>query len=283
MASNPKKQMKEGGKRRLIIHFGVQKTGSTSIQRYLKQNADLLDGRLIVRTPDYVEVMRPLGQSAIQFSLGRHDADIAFKIAFEDLLESLPGGELPVLISHENIAGAMPGNGGETGLYPMLPKIAQLLEKWARKFDTEFVLYTRQMDEWKSSVWAQAVRTDKYTGTYATFLNETKHIPGWDDLAERIADVIGTSKLTCFTMADEPDAYHPAAQLLRHIGFSEAQLNEFQPLNGFSMQQLNSGSTEFLRQLNQLDINPAARRKVAALVANTQDIFNAEHRPEGTL
>lgn len=283
MADHPKSKPNKTGKRRLIIHFGVQKTGSTSVQRYLKQNAGPLDGRLIVRTPDYVDLMGPLGQSAIQYSLGRTDAEVVFKIAFEDVLDSLPGGNTPVLISHENLAGAMPGNGGETGLYPMLPKIAQKLERWARDFDAEFVLYTREMDAWRRSVWAQAIRTDGYTKTYAAFLEDLKYLPDWSDLKERIIDVVGASKLTCFDLTDEPDPRHPARQLLRHAGLSEAQLQEFQPLNGLSMQQLNSGSTEFLRQLNQLEINPGARRKVTALVAKTQFTFNAEYRPEGTL
>ena len=54
-----------GKARRLIVHMGVQKTGSTSIQRHLRRNEDALAGDLVVRTPEEGSPMRPLGRAAV--------------------------------------------------------------------------------------------------------------------------------------------------------------------------------------------------------------------------
>lgn len=269
--------------RRLILHLGVQKTGSTAIQRHLNRNAAALARRLIVRTPEEGSPMRPLGRAAIAYSLGpTEDREIALRIAFEDVLETLPANDLPVLLSHENLAGAMPGNGGETRLYPQLPRIAGLLSRCAAGFAVDFVIYTRSMTAWKASVWAQAVRTDGYQHGFEDFLNRTDAMPGWGDLIRRMADVLGPDRLCRFKLEDEPDPGRPGRQLLRHAGLDDAIIEALAPLDGPAMPRLNAGSTEFLRRLNGLTLNPHARGKVVDLVARAQNLFIAEVPGKGT-
>lgn len=115
----------QGAGRRLIVHVGVQKTGTTSLQRHLQRNAAALADRLLVLTPREGTPMRPLGRAAVAYSLRQGpDSEDALRAAIADVLETIPDNGLPVLLSHENLAGAMPGNGGETRLYPALPRIA---------------------------------------------------------------------------------------------------------------------------------------------------------------
>lgn len=285
MIANNEQDRAGSGKRRLIVHIGVQKTGSTSIQRHLGRNADILSDRLIIRTPEEGTPMRPLGRAAVKFSLGNDfdDTDAALKIALDDVLATLPANNLPVLLSHENLAGAMPGNGGETRLYPALPKIVSLIRGHAKAFDVEFVYYSRKMNQWKSSVWAQAVRTDGYTLREDEFMTETAELPGWGNLHRRLVEAVGGKNVTRFKLEDETDAARPGRQLLLLAGLSAEEIDALPPLEGTSMPRLSDASTEFLRQLNSLNINPYARGKVADLVARTQSLFNADHRPEGTL
>lgn len=278
-------QTADEGRRRLIVHLGVQKTGSTAIQRHLRLNAAALAQTLIVRTPEEGSPMRPLGRAAVAFSLQQDepDAEAALKIALDDVLETLPANDLPVLLSHENLAGAMPGNGGETGFYPALPAIARLIRRQARGFDVDFVTYSRDMLAWKPSVWAQAVRTDGYARTLDAFLSETAAMPDWDDLHQRLSAAIGTARLVRFRSENETDPRHPGRQLLRHAGLSDTQIDALAPLEGASMQRLSAASTEFLRRLNGLSLNPYARGKVADLVARAQPLFAADTPSEGTL
>lgn len=268
-------------KRRLIVHMGVQKTGSTSIQRHLRRNADVLSGRLLVRTPEEGSPMRPLGRAAVAFSLAPdEDRAALLRRAFRDVLETLPDRDVPAVISHENLAGAMPGNGGETRLFPALPQIAALLSAEARDFAPDFVIYTRKQKAWRPSVWAQAVRTDGYGRSLAAFEAETADLPGWGDLLRRMRAEIG-DQVTRFRLEDEADAHRPGRQLLRHAGLDEAAIDALEPLEGQHNSRLNDGATEFLRCLNGLALNPHAHGRIVDLVARTQHLFAATP-PQGT-
>ncbi|MFV0383920.1 hypothetical protein [Paracoccus sp. (in: a-proteobacteria)] len=269
--------------RRLIVHLGVQKTGSTAIQRFLRQNADALAPLLIVRTPEEGTPMRPLGRAAVTYSLRpSSDSAKALQIALEDALQTLPDNDLPVLLSHENLAGAMPGNGGETRLYPALPDIAALIAKTASGMTVDFVVYSRNMKIWKESVWAQAVRTDGYPRKQVAFMSEIADMPGWGDLLSRLSNAVGSDRVTRFKLEDETCPRHPGRQLLRHAGLSDGQIDALSPLEGASMQRLSASSTEFLRRLNGLSLNPHARGKVAELVARTQPLFAADRPHDRT-
>ncbi|MFC3169332.1 hypothetical protein [Paracoccus fontiphilus] len=273
---------KEQGARRLIVHMGVQKTGSTSIQRHLRRNADALAGHLVVRTPEEGSPMRPLGRAAIAYSLKPSDERAhALKLAFRDVLDTLPGNDVPVLISHENLAGAMPGNGGETRLFPALPQIAALLLAEARDFDVDFVVYTRKQKTWRPSVWAQAVRTDGYERSLAEFEDETAGLPGWGDLIRRLTADLG-GRVTRFRLEDEADPLRPGRQLLRHAGLEDTLIDTLEPLDGPTNSRLNDGATEFLRRLNGLALNPHAHVKVADLVARAENLFAADAPSQGT-
>ena len=270
------------GARRLIVHLGVQKTGSTSIQRHLRRNADALAHHLVVRTPEEGSPMRPLGRAAIAFSLAPSDDRAqALRLAFRDVLDSLPANAVPVLISHENLAGAMPGNGGETGLFPHLPRIASLLAGEAREFATDFVIYTRNQKSWRPSVWAQAVRTDGYTRSLVEFEAETADLPRWGDLIRRMTAELG-GRVTRFRLEDEADPLRPGRQLLRHAGLDDALIDALQPLDGEANSRLNDGATEFLRRLNGLSLNPHAHGRIVDLVARAEHLFAADVTSQGT-
>lgn len=276
----------DGAGRRLVLHLGVQKTGTTSLQRFLKLNADALSDLLVIRTPEEGTPMRPLGRAAIAASLGDgSDLRKALKVAFEDVLDSLPDGSQSVLISHENLAGAMPGNGGETRLYPALPQMMQQLDNVARArgFNAHFVFYTRRMQAWKPSVWAQAVRTDGYAGTRAEFMAEVEGLPGWGDLERRLAKQLGPDRVTRLALEAETDPDRPGLQLLALAGIPADRAAALAPLQSRAMERLNDGSTEFLRRLNGLALNPHARGRIVDLVTRSQHLFTADMPSEGTL
>jgi hypothetical protein len=271
--------------RPMVVHLGVQKTGTTSLQRFLRTNADRMADALILRTPEAGTPMRPLGRAAIRLSLApEKDNERLFRLAFEDVLDTLPEGSQPVLISHENLAGAMPGNGGETRLFPVLPRIVTLLDKVAqeRGFAPRFVIYTRQMARWKPSVWAQAVRTDGYARSLDEFQAEVSDLPGWGDLVRRLTAVAGSDRLHRLRLEDETDATRPGGQLLRIAGLPEARIALLTALDARSMERLSAGATEFLRRINGLALNSHARDKVADLVARSQNLFAADAPPKGT-
>ncbi|WP_022708419.1 hypothetical protein [Paracoccus zeaxanthinifaciens] len=267
--------------RPLIFHIGVQKTGTTSVQRFLEQAAPQIADRVILRTPAEGTPMRPLGRAAVAFSLAPgKDRREALVAALDEVLDTIPQGDQPVLISHENLSGAMPGNGGETGLYPVLPRLLKQLDRAAqdRSFDPRYVICTREMEDWLPSVWAQAVRTDGYAGSWADFRAATADLPDWPNLVRRIENAVGEGRVTHLHGPDDT-----ARHLLRLAGLSDDRIDALPPLADRAMERLNDNATEFLRQLNRLELNPHARDRVAELVARSQHLFTAQAPSEGTL
>lgn len=272
--------------RSLILHVGVQKTGTTSLQRFLRRSGPALADLVAIRTPEEGTPMRPLGRAAVACSLNdEKDRRAALVLAFGDVLDTVPDGPQAVILSHENMAGAMPGNGGETRLYPALPMMLDLLmdEAGRRGFAPRVVVCTRRMADWLPSVWAQAVRTDGYARTLDEFQAETAGLPGWGDLIRRLSSTLGSDRVTRLRMEDEPDAARPGRRLLDLAGVPAARIDALAPLEGRGMERLTPNATEFLRRLNGLSLNPHARDRVADLVARSQPLFTASPPSEGTL
>ncbi len=272
--------------RPLFLHVGVQKTGTTSLQRFLRRSAPALADAVVIRTPEEGTPMRPLGRAAIACSLAPDDDHRATLVAaFETVLDGLPDDDRPVILSHENLAGAMPGNGGETRLFPALPAMLATLVQVAadRGFAPHVVVYTRRMTASLPSVWAQAVRTDGYALTLPEFRAQTSELPGWGDLLRRLDGALSSVPVTRLRLEDEADADRPGRQLLSLAGVPDARLDSLPPLESRAMERLTPGATEFLRRLNGLALNPHARDRVADLVARSQPLFAAHVPSEGTL
>lgn len=270
--------------RRLILHVGVPKTGSTSLHHFIKRNEAALADVVALATPRYEVSLRPSARAAIAYSLApQPDTEAALRREFAEALRQIPQNDLPVLLTHENLAGAMPGNGGEVRLFPMLAQIARILREVAVGWDMQLVYYSRNVEKWRPSVWAQAVHTDGYAGTFEKFIDDTRNLPDWSDLTDRLIAVLGFDKVFHFRLEDEPEILRPGRQLFRLIGMSADAFDKLRPLERPGMTRLNAASTEFLRQLNALSLNPHARNSVARLVARNQPMFNAEYRPQGIL
>lgn len=263
--------------RRLIVHCGLQKTGSTSLHHFVGRNLAALAGRLTVLTPEKGSLTRELGRAAVRFSLDpvpRHRgalADLARQV-----LTGISGQAPTVLISHENLLGAMPGNGGTVTLYPQMEAILPILGEAFAALRPEFVVYTRDMSDWKHSVYGQAVRSDRYAKSRAAFLQETAECGDWTGLHKRFVAQVGAGNVRFFRLEDEADPRRPAQQLLRHAGLGADEIAALTPIQGRSNPGLNAGALEFMRRLNGLGLDRPVRRRIADLVVAQQSLFVSE-------
>lgn len=263
--------------RRLILHLGVQKTGSTALHHMLGRNGAALADRLTVLTPTKGSVTRDLGRAATRFSLTPNaKTRTALAETARQLRDQLADGTTPVLISHENLPGAMLGNGGTNTLYPHLETILTVLTDAFAPMDCDFVLYTRDMADWKHSVYGQAVRSDRYGKPLADFLAETAGCGTWDDLCQRLIGHLGAERVRIFRVEDETDPTRPGSQLLRHAGLTAGDIAALKPQRARSNPALNAGALEFLRLLNTLGLERPARRRVADLVTAQHSLFVSE-------
>ena len=264
--------MSQPSSRRLIVHLGLQKTGSTSLHHFLQKNAAALEPRLQILTPRRESPTRAMGRIAALFSLDpAREGD--FTAAIAAVRAEIGADSRPVtLISHENLPGAMPGRGGTATLYPALEEIVARLDTHLAPFVPEYALFTRDMGAWKRSVWGQAVRSDGYAEPFETFLAETADCGTWESLGQRLR-AAAPGRAHVFALEDEPDPARPGTQLLRLAGLSEAEISALAPQTRSSNTALNSGSLEFLRLLNSLKLDREPRRRVAELAIRNQALF----------
>lgn len=260
--------------RRLIIHCGVQKTASTALHHFLQNNRDALSARLEILTPERKSLTRALGRSAAEFSLDP-GAEAGFVNNLKAMRDHLMQSDMPCLLSHENLPGAMPGRQGVTALFPMLPGIVELLETHLAPLVPEYVFYTREMSAWKRSVHNQAVKSDACAWTRDEFLAKTKDCADWDDMDRRAKAIAGPDRVTMFRLEDEQDPQRPGAQLLHYAGLNARDIAALKPLSRRPNQSLNDGSLEFMRQLNASELPAGTRGAVAKLVTQNQALFAA--------
>ena len=259
----------------LTLHLGVQKTASTAFHHFLHLNAAALAGKLTVRTPAPGTPARAAARAAIDYSLtpdAAHREKLAARIG-ELRDELVATGPVPILVSHENLPGAMPGNGGEVKLYPQIGAILGLLAEHLAPFAPRFVFYTREMHAWKGSVYNQAVKTDGYAGTRAAFEAETAACGTWDEMRARAEAAVGADSVTFFRLEDETDPMRPGQQLLAQAGLSAEEIAGLAPLSGRPNESLNPGALEFMRQINRVGLAPKPRMKVMQLVTQHQALF----------
>jgi hypothetical protein len=260
--------------RAVTLHIGVQKTASTALHHFLRRNADALAEQMVVRMPVQGTPAQRMGRAAVDLSLDptpEREAHLVRQI--EALRNEIEPGDLPVLVSHENLPGAMLGNPGVTTLYPMLERLLALYDRHLAPFAPRFALYTREIGAWKRSVHNQAVKTDGYAGTWEDFAAETTDCGDWTSLADRMRAAIGADRAAVFALEDEPDPARPGQQLLRFAGLTQAQITALSPLTWRSNQSLNPGALEFMRRVNAADLGPQPRRKVMQIVIDNPGLF----------
>jgi hypothetical protein len=259
--------------RRVIVHIGAQKTGSTSLHRFLARNRDALAERLDIRVPSKGSLTRELGRTCTLYSMrpAKHEADLISLIA--QVRDELEGDDRVCVISHENICGAMMGRSDVREVFPRLSDILRLFEQHLAPFVPGYVLYTREMQSWKRSVHNQAVKSDGYAGMLEAFLTETAGSREWDAVGTEMEGLVGADRVRVFALEDETTPERPGRQLLRFAGLTDAEIDALEPLAGRSNQSLNPGALEFMRQLNELALAQPARKQVAELIKNNQTLF----------
>lgn len=148
---------------RIVLHPGFHKTGTSTLQRTLRTNRDALAGyATILLTPD----IRPLADAARTWSRSRTAADLdAVARATTEVMDSHAkthgGGDLPLLISSEDLCGHMPGR-YDLRSYDAAPTlmatINAALRKTAPDADIRFHFSTRAAQPWLASCHMQHVR-----------------------------------------------------------------------------------------------------------------------------
>lgn len=164
--------------RRVIVHAGFHKTGTTSAQTYLRANGKHIWPRCSLVLPG--KLRREAARMAVRYSrFGTSGLLDSFGEDLHSILSAIDVGETrKVLISDENIAGRMPGRDGQLAYHatPALMARAEdvICDIFGAEADVVFHFTTRDPLAWLKSTYKHNLRTsrlvmgpDEYRDTYA--------------------------------------------------------------------------------------------------------------------
>jgi len=153
-------------RRRIIVHGGFHKTGTSSIQAVLNQNSPLIWPHYALvlpgRIPDVLKAATFQSRVGDPFSLSEY----AFRL--HSFLGTLVlGRKRGLCISAEDLCGLIPGRNGQDG-YTAAPELmattARVLEEvCGPEFDITFYLSLRQSEAWLRSTYFQNLRRSRLT------------------------------------------------------------------------------------------------------------------------
>lgn len=202
--------------RRLVIHAGFHKTGTTSIQETLKLNRPVL-------RPVLHSVFRPGLKHVVVAARGFSTyGDVVsrakFRRRFRAFLKERPLLPEQVLcLSAEELSGHLPGR-PKVLSYRAAIKLAKDMAAGARSVfpDAELVLFytTRNPDDWLASAYAEHVKSSSMTMAFEEFVARYRSAAELDDMVKRIASTVSADVIQSRLEETANDAFGPAAKLL---------------------------------------------------------------------
>lgn len=206
----------------IIVHAGYHKTGTTSLQDFLRDNAATLAPYLRFHgKADFLAAganARIYAQRPFPWRLWR------FRRAFRQFLRTIaPGGT--IILSRETFSGGMPGHrrlGGAlmTSYAKPATKLAQVIitelrRRFGQNTEITFFYTTREREDWVRSVHGHLLRSIRLTDDFDRFRARFSDLKGPAVEAAQMAEIL--SPIPVVTAALEDYANHregPAAAIL---------------------------------------------------------------------
>lgn len=216
---------------RIIVHAGLYKTGTTSLQRYLARNRAALSPYLRYCGPGELHNAgahaRAYGQRPFPWRLARFRRALdAFLAAIPD--PSAPGEPGVIVISRENFTGAMPGHRDWRGRmitgFPHSERLVKLVAsrigaRFGSGVDTSFLITTRDRDSWLRSIHGHLLRSIALTDDFDAFRARFPSGFGPDGEAARLARCLAPLSVHVARLEELADRHEgPAAAILDLVG-----------------------------------------------------------------
>ena len=201
--------------RRVIVHAGFHKTGTTSAQHCLRANSKHIYPRSALVFP--VHLANGAARMAIRHSRFKTAALLdQFGDDLRAVLTTIEPKNRCVLITDEKLAGRMPGRDGHTG-YEATPALMARAEDvicdvFGHEADVVFLFTTRDHSDWLRSTYTHNLRTTRlvmdeaeYMQTYASAANL---VDVTEAVAKAVTGTVYTIDLEDLAHADENPARH---------------------------------------------------------------------------
>lgn len=182
----------------IVIHAGFHKTGTTSVQTMLRENAEVLQPHLRCFLKDDFE---DLTSKARSFSVNPNQetlSDVAE--AAQAFFATIDAEDArPILMSSEDLSGHMPGRHGlecydSSGL--VMKCISEAIaDQFGDDIDLTFYFSTRQREPWLRSTWWQNLRSTRLCLDFPDYAAQFEDARGLDDILAEVADDVAPAKV----------------------------------------------------------------------------------------
>ncbi len=180
--------------RRVLLHLGLHKTGTTAAQSFLFENRELIWPHFALALP-YRTRKSGLSRAATNHSVyGTVGTLSEFGSQVRDFLDTLDfGDKRGLLVSEENFSGLRPSRNLEQG-YAAAPDLAAcLVDSINHRFAGQAVEITiylslRQRGSWLRSLWAHDLQRMRQVQDFDTYREDKDHLPPLQDTVDRIKE-----------------------------------------------------------------------------------------------
>ncbi len=188
--------------RRVLLHLGLHKTGTTAAQSFLYDNRELIWPHFALVLP-YRTRKSGLSRAATNHSVyGTVGTLSEFGTQVRDFLDSIDfGDKRGLIVSEENFAGLRPSRNIENG-YATAPELAAcLVDAIRHRFsgqEVEITIYLslRQRGGWLRSLWAHDLERIRQVHDYEAFRSNMDHLPPLQDTVDQIRDRLPSVTVT---------------------------------------------------------------------------------------
>jgi len=210
---------------RVIVHAGFHKTGTSSLQSYLKSHrAKLTDFGAIYLKADFLDAgnlgrvygLRPFPWRKRQF-----------RRAFDRFLSGIADDPV-IFLSWEGLSGVMPGHRRllsgtvqdfkRAGIPLGREIIAALHTRFGADVDITFMYTLRDQNSWIRSVYGHVVRSIRITDDFDKFRAKLTKLPILDQEAQLISDALGVACITSRLEDTGATKFGPAVAVLDVLG-----------------------------------------------------------------
>ncbi len=250
---------------RVILHAGFHKTGTSSLQRYLRGNLDLLRPYLAYYDrddfPQLAAALQTYGKRPFPWRIRQ------VRRAATDFLARIPDDKV-IVLSRETFSGTLPGHrrlfGALARDYPQtaIPigkvMVTALRHRFGPHCKVEFLYTLRSRDAWLRSVHGHLLRAIRMTDSFAQFSQRFAALPDLDATARHIAQHLSLDALHLAQLEDvSASPAGPAASVLDLLDLPNGVKRQLPPAPRANVGQNPAIAAEFLR------LNRANRDKVA--------------------
>lgn len=191
-------------KRKLVIHIGAHKTGSTFIQKTFNENIELLSGNGIAYfggSDARVKLTRNIIYPAVGLrGVGEGGGD--YKSKCRDIVKNRAGDHGSIFLSNENILGFCDLIASDGYIYPESDKVLSFLNCLTEEWDVKFVYFIRNYGDFLESTYIQKIKEGRSYdfGHYKKVCDINKM--SWLDSIENLKINFGSENVTIIKYED---------------------------------------------------------------------------------